>query len=60
MRYEWKKVVSQRRLCLLLVIVVLYNAVAFYQNCTDAPLGFTMQQVQEKYACADTLEQEVS
>ena len=60
MRYEWKKVVSQRRLCLLLVIVVLYNAVAFYQNCTDAPLGFTMQQVQEKYVCADTLEQEMS
>lgn len=60
MRYEWKKIVSQRRLGLLLVIVVLYNAVAFYQKCTETPMGYSMGQVQEKFAQAETVRQEAA
>lgn len=60
MRFEWKKIVSQRRLGLLLVIVVLYNAAAFYQKCTEAPMGWSMGQVQEKFAQADTVLQEAA
>lgn len=60
MRYEWRKIVTQRQLCALLLLVVMCNAMFFYRYCTRSTKGYTMRQIQEKYACAGTLENELN
>ncbi len=49
MRYELKKVFGNRYLLMLLFAVVIVNAWLFYGHCTEAPMGFTLRQVQEKF-----------
>ena len=60
MRYEWRQIVTQRQLCALLLLVVMCNAMFFYRYCTRSTKGYTMRQIQEKYACAGTLENELN
>ena len=57
MRYELRKMFGDRRLCLLLLCIVLGNAFLFYEHCTDGSRGYTMAQVQKAYqmGTADTL-----
>lgn len=50
MKYELRKVLGDRRLCLLLALVVLANAWLYHRHCTDSTQGFTMAQVQAKYS----------
>ncbi len=41
MRYEWRKIVTQRQLCALLLLVVMCNAMFFYRYCTRSTKGYT-------------------
>lgn len=40
MRYEWRKIVTQRQLCALLLLVVMCNAMFFYRYCTRSTKGY--------------------
>lgn len=50
MKYEIKKILSQRYVVLLLAAAVLLNGWLFYRHCVDDSDGYTMQQIREKYS----------
>lgn len=58
MRYELRKIWKDRRLFLLLVMVILLNALLFYEHCTDDTQGCSMVQIQEIYSHSEALAQE--
>lgn len=58
MKYELSKVLGQKKLCLLLALVVVLNAILFYGHCTDNSKGYALGDLREAYSRADTLEQE--
>lgn len=47
MRYEWKKISGY--VLALLVLAVAANAWLFYRHCTNAPQGYTLKQLQQKF-----------
>lgn len=60
MRYEIRKILKNVYVVLFLLLLVVCNSVLFYQQCTDDSQGYTMQQLQGKYASWETLEQETN
>lgn len=57
MRSELRKIWKDPRLCVLLIVVVIVNAVGFYLHATRDLGGYTMADIRALYAQADTLEQ---
>lgn len=60
MRYEIRKILKNVYVVLFLFLLVVCNSVLFYQQCTDDSQGYTLQQLQGKYASWETLEQETN
>lgn len=64
MRYESKKLFSNRLAVLLLIGLLLANGILFYRHCDDTSkygvlkFEYTQEQAQKKYALGDALEQE--
>ncbi len=58
MIHELRKLWRDARLCLLLLIVVAANAIAFYTHCADDSAGYTMASLRECYNRVDTLSAE--
>lgn len=66
MRYESKKLFSNRLAVLLLIGLLLANGILFYRHCDDTStygilqFEYTQAQAQKKYALGDALEQEAA
>ncbi len=60
MRYEWKKLLAQVQICLLLLGVLVGNGIWFFLRCTQDLGGYTMAQIRQVYAAPDTLEADIA
>lgn len=49
MRYELRKILTNRYALLLMICAVLANGFLFYRHCTSNSAGYTLQQVRQKY-----------
>lgn len=58
MIHELRKIWKDRRLVLLLVLVILVNAVVFFTHCVDDTQGCSMIQIKEIYQHSQTLSEE--
>lgn len=60
MRYEVEKVLKNWPLMLFFCVVILLNCTAFYLQCTNDSLGYTLMQIHEKYDSWETIAEEAA